>query len=352
VGFEPLVFSGLLWCCNHSEPVSISSNRKERRYRCDRDYRSGKGHHCLVIQDHLIDEPVMSVVFKQLDLTPYAEEVLAKLESDVERISIETTKYRREILDLEQKLENLKPWFGCGDPEREDFYWGLYQEYKNRLNELRAKPPSDDKKTTKADILKVRTVLSSINDNRQSYSRSHLNQLIKLMVDRINIWHQNRQIEAQLIWKNGFRQSITIELPKANNAIDRSWTSDEKNLLKLSWANSSKTDIEALLPGRSWGAIESQAFKMNLKRQPGCKSRAYHAPWTSSEEAKAKELWESGVKTELIANKIGKSEDGVKQKAGRCRWKRPEDFRKKTSKVLCVGDTLEVSQGLRSQDRW
>ncbi len=351
VHLEPLVFSGLLRCYNHNESVLISSNRKEERYRCAREYRAGEGHHCLVIRDHLVDGPLASVILGQLDFTPYSEEVLAKLETDAVQIKVEKTQYRRQISELEQKLENLRLHLGCGDPEREKVYWGLYQETQNSLKELNAKPPSNGKKTTSVDIGRVRQFLSSVNENWQGYSRSQRNRLMRLVIDRINLWHQDRQIEAEIIWKNGFRQSVTIGLPKVNNAADKSWTSEERNLLKLSWPGSSKEDVEALLPERSYMAIQSQAHKMGLKRQVGHTSRDYHAPWTDTEELKAKKLWESGLGAEEIAKIVGRGKNGITRKARGRGWQRPKGFRSKGSVILWASSDLEVLHGLPSQGR-
>ncbi|NQT71237.1 MAG: recombinase family protein [Chloroflexi bacterium] len=352
VRFEPLVLSGLLMCCEHQEPIVMSSNRKEGRYRCDRGYRSGQDHHCMLITDHLVDEPVTSAILGQLDLTPFAQEVLDKFETDVAQVNVEKMNYRKKVSELKQRLENLKPYLGCGDPKREDIYWDLYQETLDTINDLQAKPPSDITKSKGTDITKLRMFLSELPKNWQLFNHSQQNRFIGLFIDRIDVWHKDRRIDLQIIWKNGFVQSLTIDLPKANNKLGNAWTSQEKNLLRLLWRDYSREDIQGALPNRSWGAIQSQAHVMKLKRQVGHSNRTYHGPWTDAEEANARKLWELGIRKEEIAHAIGRGENSVAQKARRSGWKRPEHFRKKTSKVLCVGEKLEVLQGLPSQGRW
>lgn len=79
---EPLEYSGLLRCCNHPYPEPISSHCSEGSYRCQRDYFRGRGQICLDIAHRFIDEPLTTEILRQLDFTPYAEEVLATLEAE------------------------------------------------------------------------------------------------------------------------------------------------------------------------------------------------------------------------------------------------------------------------------
>ena len=80
--FEPLDWAGLLACAHHPEPRRLSGHASRGRYRCSRDHEMGQGELCLDLTARFLDELLGLEVLRQLHLDDYAEEVLARLETD------------------------------------------------------------------------------------------------------------------------------------------------------------------------------------------------------------------------------------------------------------------------------
>ena len=110
---EPLPFDGLLRCANHGELQHISAHNGDKTYVCANEYRRGnQSRICLHITHQVIDTSVMSEVLAQLELTPYAEEVLAKLEAEAAEGKLEDTRRKRHQAELEATLANLRANLG------------------------------------------------------------------------------------------------------------------------------------------------------------------------------------------------------------------------------------------------
>ena len=91
-----------------------------------------------------MDEPLTNTVLSQLNLTPFAEEVLMELESYISLTNLEAEKQNQEIAGLERKLESLKPYLGCGDAQREETYWQLYKDTKQQLDGAKSRTAKAD----------------------------------------------------------------------------------------------------------------------------------------------------------------------------------------------------------------
>jgi len=59
---------------------------------------------CLDINGQFIDDPLTTAILRQLDFTPYAEEVLSRLESDVSNGKLERIRHSQQISRLEQEV--------------------------------------------------------------------------------------------------------------------------------------------------------------------------------------------------------------------------------------------------------
>jgi hypothetical protein len=137
---EPLEWDGLLWCCNDDEPKRISGHASKNSYRCQSDYVKGRGPVCLDIAAHLLDKPLTEAVLQKLDFSPFAEQVLMRLEADATCCNIEYEQRKKESTSLLKRLENLKSYLGDADKKKEDFYWEEIEKTQHRLDELNSCP--------------------------------------------------------------------------------------------------------------------------------------------------------------------------------------------------------------------
>ena len=340
---EPLEYAGLLWCCNHLYHELISSHSSEGDYRCQRDYRSGQGHICLNIAHRFIDEPLTTEILRQLDFTPYAEEVLATLEAETIQNRVSQVDRTRQIAEMERRLENLKSYLGCGDREREEVYWAEYKKATTQLEELRVKP-APEIKVTITDIQQVRDFLSQLSSKWQAYPRSMRNRLLKLLIERVELRHDREKVEATIIWRAGLEQKVIINRPLARGSRDKRWADEEDKLLKMLWPSSSREAVQAALPNRSWKSISCHAHYAKLKREQDSPQPSPQRHWTPEEQTRAKAMYEAGVPLPDIVAEFGRNPTAIMNKASKQGWHRPESAKRRKAQVTWATDDLKVLQ--------
>ena len=352
VKFEPLEWAGLLWCINGPELRLISSHSADGHYVCDHDYQDGQGPICLDISSRFIDEPFTAEVLHQLDLTPYAEEVLAELEAEAAQSKLEEVRRKREEAALEQSIKKwqallpccVKPETGQVDRDKEEYYWGKIRELKAQLEAVRGKP-TPKKAMVTADVEKVRDFLARLPHSWQAYPRSLRNRLLKLLIKRVELRHDRERIEATMTWRAGFEQQILIYRPPARSGHDNRWTEEEDRLLKMLWPSSSRDVVLAAFPHRSWNAIAGRAFRLCLRRE-----REYHPPndwrpWTPCEDEKLRSLYEAGTALLEIASELRRSANAVETRASIRKLVRPAWARWKKSQLTWEVQNLKVLKG-------
>ena len=352
VHFEPLEWAGLLWCLNGPEPRLISSHNAEERYVCDHDYQDGQGPICLNVSARFVEEPLTAEVLHQLDFTPYAEEVLAKLEAEAAQGKLEEARRRSEEAALEQSIKKwqallpccVDPETGQVDRDKEQYYWAQIRQLKAQLEGVRTKP-TPKKAIVSADVGKLREFLIRLPHYWQVYPRSLRNRLLRLLIERVELCHDRECIKATLIWRAGFEQRILIYRPPARSGRESRWSDDEDRLLKILWPSSSLDTVLAAFPNRSWNAIGGRAFRLHLKRE-----RHYHPPndwrtWAACDDEKLKSLYEAGAPLFRIASELCRSVNAIETRASIKKLVRPTWARSKKAQVTWEVQNLELLQG-------
>ncbi len=317
---EPLEWNGILWDYNHEEPRRISGHGFRGCYRCESDYVQGRGPACLNIAAHLVENPLTEAVLRQLDFTPFAEEVLMQLEADGSRLNLEDEQRKKEITSLSNRINRLKSYLGDEDKKREDFYWEQIEVTQSRLDELNSRTVPVHR-VEPADFKKVRDFLAGIGVNWGSYSRTFRNRILNLIIDRVEIRHKGQDVTATIRWKTGQTQVVNSRRPRALNP-ESSWKHQEKDLLKMLWPSSSRDAIIAAFPGRTWSAIAHQAHAHNWKRIPAVYRPAPRRGWSADDDCRGRELYSSGMRVSDIAGALQRSVTAVAQQASRKRWRR------------------------------
>ena len=345
---EPLEYTNLLWCYQHDEPRLISGHPAKGAYRCQSDYVQGRGPSCFAIASHYLATPLTKAILRQLDFAPLAEEVLMELELDQNRAGVEMETHVREIAALERKLKNFKSYLGCDDPAKEDTYWQLIREAERALGEKRIHSPCQ-RIIPDTDYQLVRTFLTGLRDNWDTYSRSLRNRLLKLIIERVEIRHERENVEATIRWKTGQTQVLNIRRARAKRNLESRWTKEEINLLKMLWPASSQEVIGTALPGRSWRAIAHQATQKGFKRT-ACQSRGSpRRRWGLDDEQEAKQLYESGALILDMSNQLGRTQSAILQRAREKGWQRPQKERGiATTDCLSTNQNPEVTNRISS----
>jgi hypothetical protein len=332
-GRQPMEFSGLLWDYNHDEPTLIAGNSSAGAYRCQRDYQAGRGRICLDVDCRFIDQPLRSEILRQLDFTPLAEAVMAQLENESLQGKLESVRRTREIADLERKGENLKANLGCGDPIKEKVYWELYRLNEKRLEQLRSRPIIE-KTPSAAGITIVKQFLRELPRKWEGYPVAQRNRLWKQLIERVELRHDERSIFMTICWKTGLRHTIVVQRARATDNHGSNWTNEENNLLKMLWRNGSQDALQGALPNRTWSAILNHAHDLGLKRQKTPSSAKTRRRWTPEEDARAKELYETGTPVPDMVTRLCRSRAAVLERAAIKGWQRPASAKWKKAPVV------------------
>lgn len=276
-----------------------------------------------------------------LDLTPHAEAVLEKLKSEVSQHSLGESQRRRREAELKARIANLERYLGTSnDPEREETYWHLIREEKRQLDLLSQRAPTP--KATPMDLERVTHFLENLEKEWERYSSRLRQRLLKLLVDKVELQHNASHIEATIVWKVGFRQAIKIERPPANFSKAKLWRKEEEDLLRMLWPSSSREAILAVLPGRTWAAINERAARLGLHRERVVINVQKKRPWTLEEKEQLRQLYTTEVSTKEIARQLGRGEEAVKSVACAMGLARPKELRHKRLRPTWEPLTIKV----------
>jgi hypothetical protein len=331
-GFEPMEWSELLYCINHPEPRKVGTLSSKGRYTCNYDYAyEAAKETCMDITGRFLDGPLTDAVLQYLDLTPFSEEVLTRLESESNTRSLEESQNRQRVNKLEGEKKKWQALLtscvdeitGKVDRDREEYYWEKIQEIDAQLVEIRSKPVPTDIKPV--DYSVVRNFLQAINRKWSGYSPGLRNRFLKLLIDRVEL-HGDSGIEATIYWKNGFRQEVSIHRPPSNSKLERRWTEEEIELLKQVYQSSSEEELLEAFPGRSWKGIAMKAYRLGLSRD--------HSPnkwrrWSREDDKNLITYYESNDSLEKTAEKLGRSVYGVRARMRIKGLTRPKESIKK-----------------------
>lgn len=338
---EPMDWTGVLHCMNHEEPRKLSSLNSERRWAC-RSFHLPLEPPCLQIADHLLTPPLTAEFLRALDLTPHARAVMERLKDDVERHSLEEEQRCRRESELKARIARLKGYLGSDDPQREETYWQLIEEARAQLELLKQKPQLEV--ATPIDLDKVVRFLENLDQEWQHYPSRLRNRLITLLIETVELRHDQTLIEATIVWRAGLRQVVNIRRSKENLLRDKLWTEEEESLLEMLWPSSTPETIKAAFPARTWHALGQKALRKGLKR-PWAKRNSRSGPrWKPEEDEKLRELYIREASIQEIAQEIGRSERAIMARASAIGVARPKELRHRKAKPTSESMNIRVFQ--------
>ncbi|MFC1910292.1 recombinase family protein [Chloroflexota bacterium] len=322
---EPMEWSGLLYCYNHDEPRPISALNRLQRWSCRTSMQLGHSDTCLHISDKFLTPPLTGEFLRCLDLTPHAEAVLDKLKSEVGQQSLEENQRRRREKEIKKRIFELEKYLGCGDREREETYWRLVREEKAKLEQLMQQPLTP--KAMPIDMEKVFSFLANIEDEWARYPSRARNRLIKLLIERVEIRHNRYHIQATVIWKVGFKQVIHITRPEIALQKEKKWQAEEDSLLKILWPSASRQAVMAAFPGRTWASLHNRAALLKIRKQRVRTRYETWQPWTEEDKSLLQQLYRSSMSIGDVAERLGRSQGAVIQRASLMGISRPVESR-------------------------
>jgi DNA invertase Pin-like site-specific DNA recombinase len=307
---DPNEWSGILKCMNHPNPIRIGSINAKRCYRCEGGYYIGEiNHSCLYIPARFLDMPMTTAIFKHINFPQFTDDLMDYIDFIKVKNQNKEIQLKREVKRLQlcvQRLQALLPYCVNSttnevDRIKEELYWNQICEAKQRIIEI--KPRILSKKVDIFDREQVNEFLKNFSNNWHIYPLKARNHLLKLIVDTVEIFHNDSIIKARIIWETGFEQEVVVCRPLSKRLVPR-WTQKEIDLLRLIYLSASEQTLLASFPGRTSHAIKIRAYKLKLKRK---KQLGRGRPWTTSEDELFKALYLKGIQTDAIANEIGRT---------------------------------------------
>ena len=239
-------------------------------------------------------------------------------------------------------MARLKGYLGSDDRQREETYWQLIEETRAQLELLLRQP--DPETATPVDLDRVIHFLENLGVEWQRYPSRLRNRLISLLVDRVELRHDQSLIEATIIWKVGLKQRVNIVRPREKLLRDKLWTQEEESLLEMLWSSSTPDIIQAAFPTRSWHAIGQKALGKGLKR-PWVKKNSRSGPrWTTEDDRRLRKLYTKEVSIHEIASKLGRSEGAVMTRASNIGVARPKELRFRKAQPTSESMNIKVFQ--------
>ena len=131
---------------------------------------------------------------------------------------------------------------------------------------------------------------------------------MKLIIETVEV-RGSDDIEATIIWKNGFQQKVMIHRATSNSRLENRWTKEEEELLRMMYPLSSADTLIAALSSRSWKAITLRAHRLKLIRKRSSNSQWRH--WTQEDDTQLQHYCQEGMKLQEIAAELARSEYSV-----------------------------------------
>lgn len=163
-------------------------------------------------------------------------------------------------------------------------------------------------------------------------------------MDKVELLHDQANIEATVFWKVGFRQRVRIKRPSAHFTKENRWRPEEDKLLAMLWPSSSRDAIAAAFPARAWAAINQRASRLKLKRQWSRTTFETGQLWTEEQEAQLSELYHNGDSTSEIARKLGRTERAVLTRASLLGIHRPKGFYPRKVEPTWKAESINIMQ--------
>lgn len=283
----PLPLSGLLYCASHNVPrrmiYSNDIGKAYPVYQCRDEFQTT---HC-TIRAHYLDGPIGDAVVSQCSYPELGDEVLARLAEDYEKAKARTSSFRKERERLSREIDILEHNYVTVrlTAERAARIEALIQERRARLKGLSDLEKGGEANRmaepviTQDDIDLVRRFLSNLAEGWKAQSPDVKNAFLRLVMDRVLIWHSPSLIRVHLIWRTGLEQDLVIHRPYFEPR--KRWSRREQEVLRQHFEMTPRDQLMALLPNRTWRQIAAKGRGLGLKRKVRARrggSRPY-APW-------------------------------------------------------------------------
>jgi DNA invertase Pin-like site-specific DNA recombinase len=329
--YETLPLAGLLHCTHHDPPRRMVSsnarNRKHARYLClDED----EGPSCLTIFAYILEDPIGELIVSQCRFPQYAEQVLQSLTAEYEQAKDKVAANKREYDRIAAEIENLKANLSrTRNPEQVDMMLEMIDAKvaeKQQLATMESQPMGQVLST--AEVATVKEFLTHIDRRWAEMTDRVKNTFLSLLLERIDITHDEATISARVTWRTELQQNIRIERPFVDTR--QPWCAEEDAILREHYAKTSQRELCALLPGRSWGSIRKRAGAFHLQRPVEVRTiESSQTTYTDEEDQVIRDFHAFKItRTEMLKRLPDRSADSINRRSIELGFKRRERFAK------------------------
>ncbi len=265
--FQPLPFSGLLYCGHHNPPRRlIASNAvkaKERGYHCWNDAEEKS---CFNITARVFDIALSELVIRQCSFPQYADQVIQRLTDEYQHEKSKAAAHKREHQRIMIEIDNLKANLArTRTPEQVDMLLDMIDAKVKETEKMsRADGHPIGRALSSTEIKTVRSFLKNLDSGWTKMSDEVKHNFLTLLIERVDFVYTYAEILARVTWRTRLQQAILIERPFADRC--RRWTEEENKLLREFYPTSSLWEIAARLPHRSIHALRKQAQILGIAK--------------------------------------------------------------------------------------
>lgn len=294
---EPFVLEDLLYCISdkHPDPSRLSASKCDNRYRCKGAIEFTRSDHdCFSTQSRVFEIPIEQFVVSQCSYPQYAERIIQQLRDSYDDAKAQAETNKKEVARLSREIEKLKENLAYTKTEKQAKM--ILEMIDQRMADLEEKSSVDTYpagrvgqaiEIDQARLDKVKTLLENLQSIwSRNPPRRLKNELLHIILDRIEIKPEYGQFRVWIRWRIGLTQVLLIHRPPYHTNPENKWTDDETRILREKYPAAEWREIFDSLPRKSITSILSKAHKLGLlpkRRKPGSEKRN-RCDWTAEEE--------------------------------------------------------------------
>lgn len=324
---KPQLLSGLVRCGRHEVPAPmLAISTRFGRYHCEAGYRRAQlDHHCTLLDARVLDEPVADVVLNRCGFAEYADAVLTEMESEYDAAREEARRRQRELARLEREVATLRENLALTrTPDQVQTLFDLIESRTARIKELAdARNSRVGRMLTAAQVATVRSFLA---DLRTGWSKQPLalkNELLRLLLDRVDVNADRDRIIATVVWHSGDQQTLHVARPPLMRD-KAAWTSEDDTWLRERYADAPLGELRVRFPNRTATAIRNRAKLLGVRRARQTLPGGDGVPWDAAEDAIVRAYAAGEIDHSTMLNRLPRrSWDGIRGRMQKLRVRNP-----------------------------
>ncbi len=283
----PQLLSGLLWCTRHEMPQQMYGlTSGPGRYLCDYGYHNAQSDHfCTCLDARILDEPITDLVLRRCSFAEHAEAVLAQIEAEYDTAREEARRRKRELAHLQQEVDTLKQNLALTrTPAQVAIIFEQIDQRMQRMAELADERHSPvGKVLSAAQVATVKAFLADLRTGWAQQSPALKNEFLRLILASVHVHAARDHVEAMVAWRSGTQQRLWIERPPRRRSGKVPWTEADNAWLQARYTTATREERQARFPHRTQMAIRKQAKRLGLTRSQRGTSKPHRPPWTAAD---------------------------------------------------------------------